>query len=130
MKERKASCTCGQLSLLVRGDPKGVTVCHCFACQARTGSTYGVQATFSSGMVAASGSATEYVRTGDAGSVIRYYFCPKCGSTVYYQIDDEPVTVVPVGAFSDPGFPAPTCSVYEERMHQWVSLPEGVEHIF
>lgn len=34
-----------------------------------------------------------------------------------------------VGAFADPQFPAPTVSVYEERMHGWVGLPAAMEHI-
>ena len=34
-----------------------------------------------------------------------------------------------VYAFADPGFPIPTFSVYEERMHSWVSLPAGIEHM-
>jgi hypothetical protein len=33
------------------------------------------------------------------------------------------------GAFADPHFPAPTFSVYEERMHGWVRLPEGRQHM-
>ena len=35
---------------------------------------------------------------------------------------------IPVGAFADPTFPAPTVSVYEERMHQWVVPPPDAEH--
>jgi hypothetical protein len=37
--------------------------------------------------------------------------------------------VIPVGAFADPSFPAPTFSVYEERMHSWVTMPEHIEHM-
>jgi hypothetical protein len=36
---------------------------------------------------------------------------------------------IPVGAFADPQFPGPTLSVYEERMHSWVSMPSDIEHI-
>ena len=36
---------------------------------------------------------------------------------------------VPVGAFADLNFPAPRVSVWEERMHPWVGLPDGIEHI-
>ena len=36
---------------------------------------------------------------------------------------------IPVGAFADPKFPSPTFSVYEKRMHSWVSMPPGVEHM-
>lgn len=41
-----ASCNCGQLSLSVSGDPIRVSVCHCNACQKRTGSAFGVQARY------------------------------------------------------------------------------------
>jgi hypothetical protein len=36
---------------------------------------------------------------------------------------------IPVGAFADPKFPAPTFSVYEERMHSWVAMPPDIEHM-
>ena len=39
------------------------------------------------------------------------------------------VVIVPIGAFADPTFPAPRISVWEERMHPWVGLPEDVEHV-
>jgi hypothetical protein len=31
-----------------------------------------------------------------------------------------------VGALADSRFPPPTVSVYEERRHSWVSLPDDV----
>jgi hypothetical protein len=37
------------------------------------------------------------------------------------------ITSVPVGAFADPGFPAPQISVYDSRRHPWVQLPAGVQ---
>jgi len=36
---------------------------------------------------------------------------------------------IPVGTFADPEFPAPTFSVYGERMHSWVSMPPDIEHM-
>lgn len=41
----------------------------------------------------------------------------------------ESAVAIPVGAFADPTFPGPTISVYEERMHSWVSMPTGIEHM-
>jgi hypothetical protein len=47
---------------------------------------------------------------------------------VYFLVDALPDEVaVPVGAFADPGFPAPTVSNYSERMHRWLRLDEGIE---
>jgi len=127
---RFASCTCGQLSARVDGDPVRVSVCHCLACQRRTGSVFGVQARFRREEVTVSGASTAYVRAGDEGPGARFHFCPQCGATVFYELlgMDDYLTI-PVGAFADRDFPPPTVSVYEERMHRWVTLPAGVEHI-
>lgn len=125
-----ASCSCGQLQAQVAADPIRVGVCHCLACQRRTGSVFGVVARFPSESVTASGKSSEYVRVGDAGSKATFHFCPVCGATVYYTSDAMVGNVaIPVGAFADPAFPSPTVSVYEERMHSWVSMPSNIEHI-
>lgn len=131
MNTRSASCSCGQLSLTTRSEPIRVSICHCLACQRRTGSVFGAQARFKRDAVTLSGESSQYVRIGDEGSKITFNFCPRCGATVYYAVegyDDERIAV-PVGAFADPSFPVPTFSVYEGRMHPWVGLPKGVEHM-
>jgi len=70
-----------------------------------------------------------YRRTADSGNKITYFFCPTCGSTVYYEPDAMPeIGAVPIGAFADSSFPAPKVSVYESRMHPWVGTPSGAEH--
>lgn len=125
---RLATCSCGQLQAKATGDPVRVSVCHCYACQKRTGSTYGVQAAFPEEAVEVSGRASEWVRVGDEGTSCRFYFCPDCGAIAYYRPQHMPRIVIPVGAFADNTFPAPTFSVYEERKHPWVSVPEDAEH--
>ena len=125
-----ASCTCGQLKAEVTGEPVRVSVCHCLACQRRTGSVFGAQARFPREAVTISGQGTEFVRVGDEGTRITFTFCPVCGSTVFYALaGHEQVIAIPVGAFADPAFPAPAFSVYEERMHSWVNMPGEMEHM-
>ncbi len=130
MSTRLASCSCGQLAARVSGDPVRVSICHCLACQRRTGSVFGQQARFPRENVTIAGRSTRYARMGDEGSRATFHFCPHCGATVYYEAEgQEAWLAIPVGAFADPGFPAPTVSVYEERMHGWVVPPPGAEHI-
>lgn len=130
MSTRLASCSCGQLSARVSGDPVRVSICHCLACQRRTGSVFGQQARFPRENVTFAGQSTRYVRVGDEGTRATFHFCPHCGATVYYEVEgQQDWLAIPVGAFADPGFPAPTVSVYEERMHGWVVPPAGAEHI-
>lgn len=130
MTVRIASCSCGQLTAKVSGEPIRVSVCHCYACQRRTGSVFAAQARFARDAVEISGAGTDYVRTGDEGGRARFTFCATCGVTVYYVAEGrEDSIIIPVGVFADSSFPVPTFSVYEDRMHAWVSMPKDIEHM-
>lgn len=130
MTTRMASCSCGQLRATVSEEPLRVSVCHCLACQRRTGGVFATQARFARDAVSISGKGTEFVLVGDEGTRATFRFCPNCGATVYYTTSSLPEAVtIPVGAFADPAFPAPTVSVYEERMHGWVRMPDEIEHL-
>lgn len=125
MSSRTASCSCGQLRIRVEGEPRGIGVCHCLACQRRTGSVFASLASFAAPFNVF-GDATEYVRVGDQGARFRFRFCPVCGTTVFHTEEGQDGSVsVAVGAFADPGFPAPQVSVYDSRRHPWVRLPPG-----
>ena len=118
---RTASCSCGQLKVTCEGDPIRVSLCHCLACQQRTGSVFGVVARWPADHVTIEGRATEYVRVGDEGGAATFRFCPTCGATVYFDSNQVPgMIAVPVGAFADPTFPPPTIAVYIARRHAWV----------
>jgi hypothetical protein len=130
MPTRTASCSCGQLSASTAADPIRVSVCHCLACQRRTGSVFGAQARFAADSVTISGVSKQYVRVGDEGGRAVFNFCPTCGATVYYTLKGvEGYIAIPVGAFAEPAFPRPTFSVYEDRMHSWVRMPQDIEHM-
>lgn len=127
MSFRTASCSCGQLRVQVHGEPRGVGLCHCLACQQRTGTVFAALASFSAPFEVF-GTATEYVRVGDHGARFLFRFCPVCGTSVFHTEDGNNGTVsIAVGAFADPNFPAPQVSVYDSRRHPWVQLPPGTK---
>lgn len=118
-------CSCEQLKVMCSGEPVRVSICHCLACQRRTGSVFSVQARFPRDQVQIEGRAHEFVRVGDEGGRATFRFCPTCGTTVYYEIEAMPdVIAVQVGAFADPTFPAPQVSVYGVRRHAWAAMPQ------
>ena len=122
---RAASCSCGQLRVQVKGEPL-VGICHCLACQKRTGSVFATLARFSAPF-AVFGAATEYVRVGDQGAKFTFRFCPVCGTTVFHTEEgDEQSVSIAVGALADSTLPAPRVSVYDCRRHPWVQLPPGM----
>lgn len=127
MPSRTASCSCGQLRIEVSGDPLGVGICHCLACQRRTGSVFATLAAFPA-PYEVNGRATEFVRTGDRGGRFTFRFCAVCGTTLYHTEEGQEASfvLVAVGAFADPDFPAPQDSVYDCRRHGWVRLPPGM----
>jgi hypothetical protein len=103
MATRRASCSCGQLTVEVEGDPMRVSICHCLACQRRTERVRGA--------VTLGPRAGPHRGRGDRvrtdlrrGRERSFFFCPRCGATVYYWIDAEHIAL-PVGAFADPNFP-------------------------
>ncbi len=130
MISREAACSCGQLRLTAQGEPLVVGICHCLACQRRTGSAFGMQAGYDANQVEVTGRFTDYARTSDEADrkVHVSHFCPDCGGTVFYTEPDEPdLVVVMAGAFADPAFPPPTESGYGDRRHAWVGLGPGIQ---
>ena len=65
MATREAACHCGQLRLEVAGDPFVVSICHCLACQRRTGSAFGMQAAFKADQVQVVGRFSDFARISD-----------------------------------------------------------------
>ncbi len=129
MPARLASCSCGQLTARTNGEPLRISICHCLNCQRRSGSVFAAQARFARDNVVVSGTSSSFALVGDEGSRAHFHFCPTCGATVYFQTEGAEETIaIPIGAFADPLFPAPTVSVYEERKHAWVAPPPDAEH--
>jgi len=80
---------------------------------------------FPRGQVQIEGTSTVFERRGEG--VVTMHFCPTCGSTVYWFLDGLPDSIsVAVGAFASREVPPPTFSVYEDRQHPWVVLPDTV----
>jgi hypothetical protein len=130
MATREAACHCGQLRLEVAGDPFVVSLCHCLACQRRTGSAFGIQAAFKPDQVRVAGRYKDHLRVSDEADRKEhvFHFCPDCGSQVFYTEPTEPdLIVVSVGAFADPSFPPPTESFYDSRRHPWLDVNATIE---
>ena len=101
--EREAACACGQLRIRTTGAPSIVSSCHCLECQRRTGSLFGAAAFF--------------------------HFCPKCGSTVFWENERLPdIVSVAIGAFADPHFPPPVRTVWTRSKHDWLGFPDIPHH--
>ena len=78
----RAACCCGQLEIILHGPLTGVGLCHCKACQGRTGSAFATLASFDAPWEVR-GTRKVYRRTGDQGAEFAFHFCPECGTSVF-----------------------------------------------
>ena len=130
MATRRSSCNCGELSVGYDGpDPERISLCQCYECQRRTGTMYSVQTRLPREHVTIEGRSSTWTfpvegkqaefRSCDSGGAT-YHFCPECGSTVYWEIAAAPELLgVAVGGFTDPTFPPPMISGFEEYRFPW-----------
>ncbi len=124
---KTAHCCCGALKAEVEGDPTAVVACHCEQCQRRSGAAFGIGAYYPKAQVRTEGTSKVFTRDGQEGRKLRMHFCPNCGSTVFWELDLRPEHFgIAVGSFYDPGFPAPTVSVWEQSKHSWPSFGANV----
>ena len=128
MKSRSATCHCRQLEIACEGDPTKISMCHCLECQRRTGSAFSVAVFFERKRLrVVAGSSEVFERDSESGFPVRFHFCPRCGSNVYWEPTRMPdLAGVALGAFADPTFPPPRQSVWTKDKHAWVDLPTDV----
>src|SRR5947207_5227783 len=96
MANRVATCHCGQLHLAVEGEPSSVSICHCLACQRRTGSAFGMQAGYNADQVKITGRYSDYSRISEEADQKEhvFHFCPDSGSQVFYSEPTEENLIV------------------------------------
>jgi len=103
-------------------------MCHCEQCQRRTGSAFSIAVFYHRDAVTITGTASAYERPSASGFPVRFHFCPRCGSNLYWEALRLPDLIgVAIGGFADPDFPAPTQSVWMAEKQRWLELPAGIE---
>ncbi|WP_164157235.1 GFA family protein [Sandarakinorhabdus rubra] len=123
---RDGQCLCGGVRVVLGRDPPAVNMCHCADCQRRSGSPFGMAVWLMETDVTISGETREFRHLSDKGRELTNRFCPSCGSTICYTAALNPgLVAIPAGLFADPDTPPPQRSVFEERRHPWVAVPEG-----
>lgn len=126
---RVGQCGCGAVTIAADDVEPTVVACHCRDCQRRTGSPFGVSAYYPASAVAVSGSTRSYTRPTASGGAFTSHFCRECGSTAYWTVAKYPdMRGVPVGAFADPEFPAPSRSLWEQSRHHWADVTCAADH--
>jgi hypothetical protein len=127
MSKHTASCQCGRLRLEAEADPDICIACNCTACQKRTGSAFATVAYVPKAAVKITGERKSWARTAESGREVENFFCPTCGTTLFWTLDFRPDHVgVLIGAFDSPR-PDPKRVVWAKEKRPWVHFPENME---
>ena len=127
---KPGGCICGSIRYEVDASTVlGQAHCHCRDCQRATGSaiaTFGVVPEAGFRLLGAEPRGFEV--KGESGGRVRRFFCEKCGSQLYSQVDAMPgVFFVKSGSLDDAGWMAPSLALWSVSAQPWTpAMPEGV----
>lgn len=126
--QRTASCHCGNLSLICSGEPRKISMCHCFECQRRTGSLFSVAVFYQRSQVGIGEDRSRvFERPSASGFPVAFHFCPDCGTNLWWEPRRMPDLVgVAAGCFADPALPMPAQAVFADERHHWLPLPPEI----
>ncbi|MCX5479212.1 GFA family protein [Kaistia geumhonensis] len=110
-----ASCLCGDVRLVVSGEPYRVGVCHCMDCRKHHGALFHASAIFPEGAVTISGETRDYRGR---------HFCPRCGASLFGVSGDE--VEVNLGAFDAPDAFRPTYELWTIRRERFLPSFPGL----
>ena len=122
----EGGCLCGSVRYQVTADPEASIVCHCKACQHRTGSAFGVGAYFPKANVKfLSGDLKTFeFRSSTTDRWVKNEFCQECGTTVTWTLEMRPNDrAIAAGTFDKPGWHSIARHIWTESAHPWVVHP-------
>lgn len=109
MEKVTGRCLCGDVRITATGQPYRVGLCHCLDCRKHHGALFHASAIFPEAVVTVEGETRDY-----AGR----HFCPRCGSSVYSQTDDE--IEVNLGSLDAPDQLTPSYELWTIRRESWL----------
>jgi len=102
-------CLCGDVRFEATGRPFRVGLCHCLDCRKHHGALFHASAIFAENAVRLSGNAREF-----AGR----FFCPRCGSPVYFRTAGE--IGINLGSLDAPDQLRPSYELWTVRRENWL----------
>lgn len=123
-----ARCTCGQVTLSLKGRIRSMFMCSCEDCQRATGTGHATVALARPADVTVTGPTASFARPAHSGATLTRRFCPTCGTPLYAQSSRAPdLLMLPVGLFGpDAGWFAPNQLIFARSHHDWDALPDGL----
>jgi hypothetical protein len=102
-------CLCGDIRFTATGHPNRVGICHCLDCRKHHGALFHASAIFPEAAVTITGQPHSYEGRS---------FCPRCGSSVFSQTEDE--IEINLGSLDQPNQFRPSYELWTIRREAWL----------
>ncbi|MGD0430640.1 MAG: GFA family protein [Acetobacteraceae bacterium] len=123
-------CLCRAVRYSVDLEPARTLVCHCTTCQRQTGSAFATLMAFPAGSVDVTGTLKTYTEPGGmSGDPVHRRFCPECGTTVIFQREGAPMTLIMAGTLDDTSGIRPTANIFCASAQKWVVMPANTQNL-
>jgi hypothetical protein len=124
MPSFEGGCLCGAVRYRLRGEPVGVSLCHCPSCRRSAGAPVVAWAMFPR-------ESLEVVRGKPAAFAsspgVERTFCGTCGTPLIYRGESLPTLLdVTVASLDDPAALPPRVHIWESTRIPWLSLADGL----
>lgn len=121
---RMGGCLCGAVRFEARGEPVGVTVCHCPSCRRAAGAQAVAWAMYPIDQVRTL--AGEPRRHASSPGTLRA-FCSDCGTSLSYENEQLAGMIdLTVGSFDDPESLPPQAHIWCRHRLAWVRGDDGL----
>lgn len=95
--ERKGSCLCGAVRVVAKTTSSGISVCHCKMCRQWGGGPFFAAECESD----ANFEGFEHICIFKSSDWAERGFCRKCGTHLFYRLEQDGHYAIPVGLFED-----------------------------
>jgi hypothetical protein len=123
----QGGCLCGAVRYEASSEPITVMECHCRDCQKSTGGPSTVAVLVPRPAFAVTkGTPKGYTVTGDNGGKVTRFFCGDCGSQIYSQPENAPITVVKAGSMDDSSWIRINGALYTSSAQPWAHIDRNL----
>ena len=130
MAQTTGGCLCKAVRYSTDLQPARTLVCHCSTCQRQTGSAFATLMAFPAGSVEITGTLKTYTEPGGmTGDPVHRRFCPDCGTTVIFQREGAPMTLIMAGTLDDTSGVRPTVNLFCASAQPWVVMPQDTQNL-
>jgi len=95
----KGRCECGEVEFTVESPRKSVTVCHCSQCRRTSGHLWASTHAPYDQVEFSKDAGLEWYASSDTA---KRGFCRRCGSSLFYRMNDEDGIGIAAGCIEDP----------------------------